>query len=152
EDIGLGLDEPRCQLIEGVHENRLGSAARARGRDVPELLLQSRDHQDRTVTPHREIVQRVVPRKNGYRGGLRRWRFLRLHGVLPAGSGRAGPGGWRVLNEVRGGQAAGLAGLRSWWRGRRVVHLCSLAWGTSFARQESRSADPEVFPYGGIRS
>src|SRR5215469_88781 len=120
EDIRLGLNEPRRQLVEGVHEHRLGSATRAHGRDVPELLLQGRGHQDRTFASYREIVQRVVPRKDGYRGEFH--------------------------------PAAGSVELRSWWRGHRVAHMCSLAWGTCFAHQESRSVSPEVSPYGGVRS
>src|SRR6516162_6124248 len=90
--MGLGLDEPRYRLIEGVHEHRPGPRTRVRGWDVPEFLLKGRGHQDRTVTLHREIAQRVVPRKDGYRGELRPRQLLRLHGLLPVGSRRFGAG------------------------------------------------------------
>jgi hypothetical protein len=127
-DTGFGfwLPRPGLDLVrsggmsDALRGHRFGLAARVRGRDVAELLLQDRSHQDRTVTPYGEIVRRVVPRKGGDRGELR--------------------------------PAVRLAELRSWWRGHRVAHLCSLARGTRFARQEFRSGGPEVFPYGGVRS
>src|ERR1700733_10446972 len=66
--LGKHFDDAGNHVLEGVHQNRPDLGARLRTRHKPQLLLQHRGDQRRTVGAHGEVLQEVLFREVGNRG------------------------------------------------------------------------------------